>query len=72
MRDFKIILPKAANAAGYLSFESVRRAQVKDVRGMNTAGEKYASAMGWRIVGMWDDPKAIRCEHRRTFWCERE
>ncbi|MES0385457.1 MAG: hypothetical protein ABUJ98_12815 [Hyphomicrobium sp.] len=44
-------------------------AQVKDVRGMNTAGEKYASAMGWRIVGRWDDPRAMRCEHRRTYWC---
>ena len=72
MRDFKIIPPKAATAAGYFSFESVRRAQVKDVRSMNADGEKYARAMGWRIVGRWDDPKAMRCEHRRTFWCERE
>ena len=77
MRDHKTITPQEAKAAGYLSFEAVRRAQTKGVKVLNADGEKFAAAKGWRIVGKWDDSTASEDQstfrrsttHRRTFWC---
>jgi len=67
MRVYKNITPKEAKAAGYQSFEAVRRGKAKDAAGMDANSEQFAALMGGRIVGYWDDD-VDGTTYRRTFW----
>ena len=46
--------------------QRARCGQTRNFKAVRAAGERYADAMGWRIIGKYDHQGA----HKRTFFCE--
>jgi hypothetical protein len=70
MRDLPNIEPMDAARRGLVHFDATRKAQTKDVKGMNADAERYAKARGWHIVGRWDGVEVQGAKHARRYWCQ--
>jgi hypothetical protein len=64
--DYPNITPEEAARRGLRSFDAKRSAQMRNFKAVNAAGERYADAMGWRIIGKYDH----QGQHKRTFFCQ--
>lgn len=71
------INPSDAASRGLRPIKSERKGGTKNVKEMDASAERYAAALGLRIVGRWDENAEARNPKsggyitiwRRTYWC---